>query len=146
MRPSWDEYFIEIARQIGTRSTCDRKHVGAVVVRDKQILSSGYNGSIRGLAHCDDAGHQIVDSHCVATVHAEANALIQAAKNGVSVDRSVVYVTAFPCWGCFKLMANAGVLRIVYLEAYRPDEMVRVGAATTGIILESMAEVLNEHD
>ena len=80
-RVDWHTYFMNIARQAATRSTCDRKHVGAVVVRDRTILSTGYNGSIRGMPHCDDVGHTLENDHCVATVHAEANAIIQAAKN-----------------------------------------------------------------
>ena len=85
-RASWDQYFMNIARVVATRATCDRKHVGAVLVRDRTILSTGYNGSIRGLPHCSEVGHMMEDGHCVATVHAEANAIIQAAKNGVAID------------------------------------------------------------
>ncbi|HEX4335954.1 MAG TPA: cytidine/deoxycytidylate deaminase family protein [Polyangiaceae bacterium] len=122
-RASWDEYFMAIAQQVATRSTCDRKHVGAVIVRDRMILTTGYNGSIRGLPHCDDVGHLMEDGHCVRTTHAEANALIQAARNGVSVDRAGIYVTASPCFGCFKLIANAGLGRIVFGEFYRDERI-----------------------
>ncbi|MFM2152597.1 MAG: cytidine and deoxycytidylate deaminase zinc-binding protein, partial [Pseudomonadota bacterium] len=80
-RHDWDHYFMEIAQVVATRATCDRKHVGAVLVRDRIILSTGYNGSIRGLPHCDEVGHMMEDHHCVATIHAEANAVIQAARN-----------------------------------------------------------------
>ena len=97
-RVDWHTYFMNIARQAATRSTCDRKQVGAVIVRDKTILSTGYNGSIRGMAHCDDVGHLMEGGHCVATVHAEANAIIQAAKNGVRIDGAELYTTASPCW------------------------------------------------
>ena len=85
-RASWDEYFMNIARVVSSRSTCDRKFVGAVIVRDKTILSTGYNGSIRGMPHCSEVGHMMEDNHCVATIHAESNAILQAAKNGVSID------------------------------------------------------------
>ncbi len=85
-RVGWHTYFMNIARQAATRSTCDRKHVGAVIVRDKTILSTGYNGSVRGMPHCDEVGHLMEGGHCVATVHAEANAIIQAAKNGVRIE------------------------------------------------------------
>lgn len=118
-RSSWDQYFMDIARQVATRATCDRKHVGAVLVRDRIILSTGYNGSIRGLPHCDEAGHMMENGHCVATVHAEANAILQAAKNGVAINDATLYTTASPCWPCFKLVANAGAQRIVYGEFYR---------------------------
>ena len=97
-RASWDEYFMNIARMVATRATCDRKHVGAVLVRDRTLLSTGYNGSIRGLGHCSEEGHMMEDGHCVRTVHAEANAIIQAAKNGVAIDGATIYTTASPCW------------------------------------------------
>jgi dCMP deaminase len=117
-RLSWDLYFMSIARQVASRATCDRKHVGAVIVRDKTILSTGYNGSIRGLSHCDESGHLMENGHCVRTVHAEANALVQAAKNGVCIDGADLYTTASPCWSCFKLIANAGIRRICFGEVY----------------------------
>lgn len=122
-RASWDEYFMAIAREVATRSTCDRKHVGAVIVRDRSILATGYNGSIRGLSHCDDEGHMMEDGHCVRTVHAEANAIAQAARNGVRLDAAAIYITASPCFGCFKLIANAGLNRIVFGEFYRDERI-----------------------
>ena len=125
-RASWDEYFMNIARVVSSRSTCDRKFVGAVIVRDKTILSTGYNGSIRGMPHCSEAGHMMENDHCVATIHAEANAIIQAAKNGVMIDGASIYVTASPCWNCFKQLANAGVTRIVYGEFYRDERIFEI--------------------
>jgi dCMP deaminase len=122
-RATWDEYFMAIARQVATRSTCDRKHVGAVIVRDRMILTTGYNGSVRGLPHCDDVGHLMEEGHCVRTTHAEANALVQAARNGVGVEGAGIYVTASPCFGCFKLIANAGLSRIVFGEFYRDERI-----------------------
>ena len=122
-RVSWDEYFMNIARVTATRATCDRKHVGAVLVREKTILSTGYNGSIRGLPHCSEVGHLMEDGHCVATVHAEANAIIQAAKNGVNINGATCYTTASPCWPCFKLIANSGCTRIVFGEFYRDNRI-----------------------
>jgi dCMP deaminase len=133
-RVSWDEYFMNIAIQAATRSTCDRKHVGAVIVRDKTILSTGYNGSIRGLPHCDDIGHMMENSHCVATVHAEANAIIQAAKHGTVINGADIYVTASPCWDCFKLIANSGIKRIFYHEFYRDERIIKI-ARQAGIKL-----------
>ena len=117
---------MEIARQVATRATCDRKHVGAVIVRDKTILSTGYNGSVRGLDHCDDVGHMMVENHCVRTIHAEANAIIQAAKNGVAIEGADIYITASPCWNCFKMIANAGIGRIIYGEFYREERVYEV--------------------
>ncbi|MBP1611673.1 MAG: dCMP deaminase [Acidobacteria bacterium] len=118
-RADWHTYFMNIARQVASRSTCDRKHVGAVIVRAKTILSTGYNGSIRGLAHCDEVGHLMEEGHCVRTVHAEANAIAQAARNGVAIEGAEIYITASPCWGCFRLLANSGIQRIYYGEFYR---------------------------
>jgi dCMP deaminase len=125
-RASWDEYFMSIAQVVATRSTCPRKYVGSVIVRNKTILSTGYNGSIRGMPHCSDVGHMMQDGHCVATIHAEANAIIQAARNGVMIDGATLYVTASPCWNCFKQSANAGVVRICYGEFYRDDRIFEV--------------------
>src|SRR5215468_7607849 len=125
-RSSWDQYFMDIAHQVATRATCDRKHVGAVIVRDRTILSTGYNGSIRGMPHCTEVGHMMEDGHCVATIHAESNAILQAAKNGVAIDGASIYVTASPCWSCFKQIANTGMRRIVYGEFYRDTRIFDV--------------------
>lgn len=133
-RASWDEYFMRIAREVATRSTCDRKFVGAVIVRDKSILATGYNGSIRGLPHCSEEGHLMEDGHCVRTIHAEANAVIQAARNGVRIDGADIYVTASPCFSCFKMCANAGIKRIMFGEFYR-DERIFELAQKLGIEL-----------
>ena len=147
MRPrvDWHRYFMNIAEQVATRSTCDRKHVGAVIVRDKTILSTGYNGSVRGMPHCDDAGHDLEGGHCVATVHAEANALIQAAKNGVVVDGAELYTTASPCWSCFKLIANVGIRTIYYGEFYR-DEKSPLVAKQLGIDLIDLRDLERSSD
>jgi dCMP deaminase len=126
MRADWDTYFMEISRVVASRSTCDRKHVGALLVRDRMILSTGYNGSIRGMPHCDDVGHLMEGGHCVATIHAEANSILQAARNGVRIDGADLYTTASPCWPCFKLVANAGIQRVVYAEFYRDDRIFDV--------------------
>ena len=123
-RVSWEKYFMNIATEVATRSTCDRKHVGAVIIREKTILSTGYNGSIKSLAHCDEVGHEMVDGHCMRTTHAEANAIVQAAKNGVEINKSEIYVTASPCYNCFKLIANAGIKTIYYAELYRDDRII----------------------
>jgi dCMP deaminase len=125
-RASWDEYFMSIGQVVATRSTCPRKYVGSVLVRNRTILSTGYNGSIRGMPHCSDVGHMMEDNHCVATIHAEANAIIQAARNGVMIEGATNYVTASPCWSCFKQLANAGVNRIVYGEFYRDNRIFDV--------------------
>ena len=123
-RVSCKNYFMNIAREVATLSTCDRKHVGAVIVREKTILSTGYNGSIKGLPHCDEVGCEMVDGHCVRTTHAEANAIVQAAKNGIHINQSEIYVTASPCYDCFKLIANAGIKIIYYDEFYRDKRII----------------------
>jgi dCMP deaminase len=122
MRPTWDKYFINIALAVAERSTCDRAHVGAVLVRDKRILTTGFNGSPSGQPHCDTHGHLLVDGHCVRTIHAETNAIIQAALHGVSTKDATCYVTHFPCINCTKSLINAGIIRIVYVDDYRVDE------------------------
>jgi dCMP deaminase len=131
-----------MATVAATRATCDRKHVGCVLVRDKMVLCTGYNGSVRGTPHCDDDGHLIEGGHCVMVVHAEANAVAHAARNRVRVDGATAYVTAFPCWPCFRLLVQAGVVRIVYLEAYRPDAKVTEVAKAVGVEIERVEGAL----
>jgi len=126
---------MRIALQVATRSTCNRKHIGAVIVRDKTILSTGYNGSIRGLPHCDEGDHLMENGHCVRTVHAEANAIAQAAKNGIRLEGAEIYITASPCWTCFKLLANAGIIKINFGEFYR-DERIFEAAKMANIELK----------
>jgi len=121
MRPSWDEYFLNIAVEVAKRSTCVRKQVGCLLVRDNRILATGYGGSIPGQPHCLDAGCDIdpATGGCQRTTHAELNALIQCAKHGVTTDNATAYITLSPCWTCFKALAGAGVRRIVYKDEYR---------------------------
>lgn len=121
-RPGWDAYFMGFARAAAARATCDRKHVGAVIVVDGQVTATGYNGSVRGLPHCDEVGHDLVGGHCVRTIHAEMNALAQAARRGVRVESASIYTTASPCWSCFRVLVNAGIERFVYGESYREAE------------------------
>ena len=123
-RVSWEVYFMNIAKEVGTRSTCNRKHVGAVIVRGKTILATGYNGSIRGLAHCDEAGHEMDNTHCVRTIHAEANAIVQSARHGVRIEDSEIYITASPCYDCFKMIANVGIRKIYFGEFYRDERII----------------------
>ena len=115
---------MNIANEVATRSTCDRKHVGAVIVRDKTILSTGYNGSIRSLPHCDEVGHEMENDHCIRTIHAEANAIVQAARNGVQIDNTEIFITASPCYDCFKMIANTGIKIIYYGEFYREERII----------------------
>ena len=130
-RPTLDEYLLSVAETAAQRATCDRKHVGCVLARDGRILSTGYNGSLRHAPHCDDppeagGGHMMEAGHCVRTVHAEANAVAHAARNGVATEGATAYASASPCWQCFKLLVNAGIRRIVYREFYRDERTLQV--------------------
>ncbi len=122
-RATWQEYFMNIAKIVSERSTCDRAYVGCVLVNnDNRIVSTGYNGSISGNPQCDEIGHTMRDGHCIATIHAEMNALLYCAKEGISVKNSVCYVTHFPCLNCTKALIQAGISKIYYETGYRIDE------------------------
>jgi dCMP deaminase len=136
-RPSWDQYFMLITQQVADRSTCNRAKVGAVIVRDKNILATGYNGAPAGLPHCTEAGCLIYESrtpsgeieeNCFRTIHAEINAIAQAAKNGSSIRDADIYITHTPCIHCFKVLINTGIKRILYEKPYKTatlDELRR---------------------
>ena len=139
-RPGWDDYFIQITRLVASRSTCLRRKVGAILVRDKHILATGYNGAPHGLDHCLDIGclreaRQIPSGErhelCRA-IHAEQNAIIQAARHGVSVVGSTLYCTTQPCVICTKMLINAGVIKICYFDGY-PDELSLELLAAAGV-------------
>ena len=121
-RPDWPYYFMDIAGRVATRSTCPRRSVGAVIVVSKRILTTGYNGAPAGMDHCTDVGCLMVDGHCVRTLHAEQNAIIQAAQFGVSTRGAEIYVTSSPCLNCAKAIINAGIIRVWYWQGY-PDEI-----------------------
>lgn len=133
MRPSWDTYFMKIAQDVAARSTCDRAFVGAVLVRNKHIISTGYNGSPSALPHCDEVGHLLVDGHCVRTVHAEVNAVVQAAVFGLVTEEAACYVTHFPCLNCAKTLINAHITRLVYGNDYRVDPIAHDFLTSAGI-------------
>ena len=134
VRPSWDDYFMQITFRVAKRSTCPRAAVGAVIVRDKRILTTGYNGAPSNLPHCTEAGCLMVNDHCVRTLHAEQNAIIQGALHGVDVSDSTIYVTHQPCLVCAKMIINAGIERVVYAGDY-PDEIARGFLEGAGIEL-----------
>lgn len=122
-RIPWEQYFMEIASKVASRSTCDRAYVGCLIVNDdNRIVSTGYNGSIKGNPHCLDVGHTMRDGHCIATIHAEMNALLYCAREGIPVKGCTAYVTHFPCLNCTKSLIQAGITRIYYHEGYRIDE------------------------
>lgn len=118
-RIAWDQYFMAQSQLLALRSTCTRLMVGATIVRDKRIIAGGYNGSVSGDVHCIDEGCYVIDGHCVRTVHAEANALLQCAKFGVPTDGADVYVTHFPCLQCTKQLIQSGIKNLFYAEDYK---------------------------
>ncbi len=136
-RPSWDQYFMTITRQVADRSTCTRAKVGALIARDKNILATGYNGAPAGLPHCTEVGCLVYESrtpsgeieqNCFRTIHAEINAIAQAAKNGASIRDADIYITHTPCIHCFKVLINTGIRRVFYEKPYKLatlDELLR---------------------
>lgn len=125
-RPEWDDYFMAIARIIATRSTCDRLRAGAVLVKDKHIISTGYNGAPPGLPHCDGPeGHLMEEGHCIRTIHGEHNTILQAAKiPGASTIGSTLYSTYGPCMHCCKYVIAAGIKRVVFGKIYRAEQAI----------------------
>jgi len=149
-RPSWDEYFMQITELVSTRATCLRRKVGAVIVRDRRILTTGYNGPPQSITHCEDRGGCLRDELNIPSgqrmelsraIHAEQNAIIQAAKVGISIQDSTLYVTTFPCFTCAKMLINAGVKRIIYKEGY-PDEFSRDILKEAGVEVVQFDELL----
>lgn len=154
-RPSWDEYFMEVARVVAKRATCDRGRSGCVIARDKHILVTGYVGSPKGMAHCDEVGHQMKvvthedgrqSQHCLRTAHAEQNAIVQAAKLGVAIDGGTLYCKMTPCSTCAKMIVNAGIRRVVCEKRYHAggesEEMFR----QAGIELDYFDEGVEQYD
>jgi len=124
-RPNWDDYFMAMAKIIGTRSTCDRLRAGAVLVKNNRIIATGYNGSPPGLPHCDDVGHLMEEGHCVRTIHGEHNAILQAAvMPGASTEGSTMYTKYNPCIHCCKYVVAAGVKRVVIGKIYRDNQAI----------------------
>ncbi len=117
-RPQWDKYFLKLAMLASERATCPRMHCGCVLVVNKNVIATGYNGSIPGDEHCEDIGCLVVDNHCQRTVHAEMNAIVQAARRGHSVDGATAYVTNMPCTTCAKALVTAGIVRVVVFSDF----------------------------
>lgn len=139
-RQSWDEYFINLAQQASTRATCPRKQVGCVIVKNKTIIATGYNGSLPRESHCDSHGCFIQDNHCVRTIHAETNAINQAAKNGVSLKGSSIYCNVEPCWNCYKNIISAGIIKIYYKEPYGKKSYLHQECITRNLIEYNLIE------
>ena len=144
-RPSWDEYFLGLIEYIGKRATCDRGRAGCVITRENRILSTGYVGSPPGLPHCDEIGHQmkkVIDEqgnerqHCVRTIHAEQNAICQAARYGTSLNGSTIYVSMEPCAVCAKMIISVGISRVVCKKRYHAGQETREMFAKAGVELD----------
>jgi len=153
-RPSWDEYFLEIAKMVGSRGTCDRGRNGAVLVKNKRILTTGYVGSPTGLAHCDENGHLMHDvintdgkisKHCIRTVHAEQNAIVQAALHGISTKGATLYVKFEPCFACAKMIINAGIKRVVCQKKYHTGELTRKFFKEAGVEIVHIEDKVEEY-
>jgi dCMP deaminase len=153
MRPTWDEYFTVIAREVATRSTCLRRSVGAVIVRDKRILCTGYNGAPRGLPHCEETGclRETLGipsgqrQEICRGLHAEQNAIIQAALHGVSVEGGTIYVTIQPCITCAKMIINSGIVRVVVQDTY-PDDLSAQMLEEAGVELVVRSQTSHHRD
>ena len=153
-RPSWDEYFMEVCRAIAKRATCDRGRSGCVIARDNQLLVTGYVGAPRGLPHCDDVGHQFkkvqhedgsVSQHCVRTVHAEQNAICQAAKSGISIDGATLYCKMTPCRTCAMLIINCGIKRVIAEKRYHDSADSIQMFKQAGVELEHLSDNVEEY-
>ena len=154
-RPSWDEYFMEVCDAIAKRATCDRGRSGCVIARDHQILVTGYVGAPAGLPHCDEAGHQLkqmvhedgsVTTHCVRTVHAEQNALCQAARRGISIEGATLYCRMTPCRTCSMLIINCGIVRVVCQRRYHDAADSETMFRRAGIKLEYIHDEVETYD
>jgi len=154
-RPTWDEYFMEVANTIAKRATCDRGRSGCVIARDKRLLVTGYVGSPSGLPHCDDVGHEMrkvvhedgsVTHHCVRTVHAEQNAICQAAKLGVSIDGATLYCRMTPCRVCAMLIINCGIKRVVCEREYHAGAESEELFRQAGVKFEYTYDEVQEYD
>jgi len=152
-RPDWDEYFLQILEAVSKRATCERGRNAAVIVKDKHILTTGYVGAPVGLPHCDEIGHLFrkalhsdgnITEHCVRTTHAEANAIAQAAKCGISIDGATMYVKMFPCLDCTKLLINSGIKRLVAIKDYHASTDSKNFLKEAGVTFEIVeADVMN---
>ncbi len=154
IRPSWDEYFMSIAELVGSRATCSRGRSGCVVVKDRQILVTGYVGSPKGIAHCDDIGHEMskvvnddgsISEHCVRTVHAEQNAITQAAKLGVSLNGATLYCHMTPCYICIKILINAGIKKIIANKDYHQGTRTKKLCEESGIIFQLLNSEIEDY-
>jgi dCMP deaminase len=153
-RPSWDEYFMEIAQVAAKRATCDRGRAGCAIARNKQILTTGYAGAPTGLPHCDDVGHLMsktvhadghISEHCVRTTHAEQNAIAQAAKLGIALDGATMYCRMTPCSTCGKIIINVGIKRVVCEKRYHAGEETEEMFRQTGIELVFFKDELESY-
>ncbi|MFP4473082.1 MAG: deoxycytidylate deaminase [Candidatus Omnitrophota bacterium] len=137
MRPDWDQYFLKLAMLASERATCPRMHCGCVLVKHRNVIATGYNGSIPGDDHCEDVGCLVIDNHCVRTNHAEMNALMQAARHGNSVEGATAYVTTMPCTTCAKALIASGISRVVIFSEFH-DTLATDFFAKAGITIDKV--------
>lgn len=154
-RKSWDQYFLDITKVVGERGTCDRGKSGSIIVVNKRIVATGYVGSSRGMPHCDDVGHlmrEVIDEngkksmHCVRTIHAEENAILQAAEYGISVRGGTVYCKMTPCFNCARMMVQVGIVRVVALRRYHADRLSVELFKSAGIQLDVLENKVEEYE
>ena len=153
-RPSWDDYFIGVSREVAKRATCDRGRSGSIIVKDKRILTTGYVGSPIGMEHCDEAGHQMhsvvnadgsISQHCIRTTHAEQNAIVQAARYGIPIDGATVYCKMEPCHVCAKIIVNAGIKRVVCEKRYHAAQISRDLFKKAGVQLDVLYDEVESY-
>lgn len=154
-RTSWEQYFINIVNAVAERATCDRGKSGAIIVKNRRVLATGYVGSPIGLPHCDDVGHQFkktihedgkITNHCIRTVHAEQNAICQAARYGIPIDGSTIYCTMLPCYTCAKMIINAGIKNVICIKDYHAGKETKEVFAQAGISLKIINKEVMKYD
>lgn len=153
-RPSWDQYFMDLSKEVAKRATCDRGRSGCVIVKSKQILATGYVGSAKGMEHCDDVGHLMksvthddgsTSQHCMRTIHSEQNAIVQAAKCGIPLEGATIYCKMEPCRVCAMMIINAGILRVVAERRYHGAGETRMMFKSAGVQLDVMNDALEQY-
>lgn len=154
IRPTWDEYFMNIVEMVGSRGSCDRGRAGCIITRDRRIISTGYVGSPVGLPHCDEVGHEMhtvthpdgsSSRHCIRTTHAEQNAICEAARMGIAIGGGTLYCKMTPCYTCAKMIINAGIKRVVCAQDYHASARSKEIFAEAGLELTLLSEEMTTY-
>ena len=155
IRPSWDEYFMQIVEMVGARGTCDRGKAGCVITLDKRIISTGYVGSPTGISHCDEVGHEMhtvkhedghESMHCIRTTHAEQNAICQAARFGIALNGATLYCKMTPCYTCAKMIINTGIKRVVCAQDYHAGNRSKEIFVEAKVKYELLSDKMTTYD